>query len=261
MAAYTRYSYLFEQLVRRELRRKYKGSTLGVLWYLVNPLVLMGAYTLMFGYVLKAQNHHHFPIFVMIGLVVWLFFQQSLLAASDSLIDQGGLVRKARFPRQAIPASTVAVQLFTLGAMLVVLVPVAVAVGGTLTPALLLLPLLVALLFGFVLGCALIVSVLHAYFRDVAPILAAALLPWFFLTPIFYEPDTLKFVRHHAWVATLLDWVNPVAPFIEAMRAVLYAGHGPGGGRLVYAAIAAAVTLGLGALVFRRMEGELAVVV
>ena len=98
------YRYLFEQLVRRELRRKYKGSSLGVLWYLINPLVLMGAYTLMFGHVFRLQAIPDYPIFLMIGLIVWTFFQQSLLAASDSLIDQGGLVRKARFPREAIPA-------------------------------------------------------------------------------------------------------------------------------------------------------------
>src|SRR5437660_7596537 len=104
------YRYLFSQLVSRELRRKYKGSSLGVLWYLVNPLVLLGAYTLMFGHVLKVQNIPDFPIFLMIGIVVWTFFQQSLLSASESLIDQGALVRKARFPRQAIPASSVTVQ-------------------------------------------------------------------------------------------------------------------------------------------------------
>src|SRR5947209_5768313 len=135
-----RYRYLFAQLVSRELRRKYKGSSLGILWYLINPLVLMAAYTLMFGHVFKLQSFPDFPIFLMVGLVVWTFFQQSLLAASDSLIDQGGLVRKARFPREAIPASTVTVQLVTLIAMLVLLVPVATALRGTFEPPLLLLP-------------------------------------------------------------------------------------------------------------------------
>jgi ABC-type polysaccharide/polyol phosphate export permease len=71
----TRHRYLFGQLVRRELRRKYKGSTLGVLWYLVNPLVLLAAYTLMFGHVIKVQSIPDFPLFLMVGLVVWTFFQ------------------------------------------------------------------------------------------------------------------------------------------------------------------------------------------
>lgn len=92
-----------------------------------------------------------------------------------------------------------------------------------------------ALLFGFVLGCALIVSVLHAYYRDVAPVLTAALLPWFFLTPIFYEPDaSIPFVARHPAVATLLDWANPIAPFIHGLRAVLYYGAAPDAGRLLY---------------------------
>ena len=257
----TRYRYLFGQLVRRELRRKYKGSTLGVLWYLINPLVLLGAYTLMFGHVVKVQSIHDFPLFLMIGLVVWTFFQQSLLSAAESLIDQGALVRKARFPREAIPGATVTVQLITFCALLVLLVPVTVAIRGTFGPALLLVPVLVALLYCFVLGCALIVAVLHAYFRDVVPILTAMLLPWFFLTPIFFDPRTIGFVQSNPFVGTLLEWINPVAPFIEALRAILYNGQAPDWGRLLYGFAAAGLAVLLGATIFRRMEGDLAVVV
>ncbi len=253
------YRYLFGQLVSRELRRKYKGSRLGVLWYLVNPLVLMGAYTLMFGYVLHTQRIPDFPVFVMIGIVVWTFFQQSLLASAESLIDQGSLVRKARFPRQSIPAASVAVQLITFLAILVLLAPLALALRGSLAPALLLLPVFVLALTGFVLGCALIVAVLHAYFRDVAPILTAALLPWFFLTPIFLQPQTIGFVRHHPWVGTLLDWINPVAPFVNGIRQILFYGTAPWGD-LLYTLVAAGVALLAGSALFRRLQGELAVV-
>jgi ABC-type polysaccharide/polyol phosphate export permease len=254
------YRYLFAQLVSRELRRKYKGSRLGVLWYLVNPLVLMGAYTLMFGHLVRVQRFADFPIFLMVGIVVWTFFQQSLLSAAESLIDQGALVRKARFPRESIPASSVAVQLITFVAILVLLAPLAIALRGSLHPAVLLLVPLVVALFCFVLGCALIAAVLHAYFRDVAPILTAALLPWFFLTPIFFEPSTLDFVKRHAWLGTVLSWVNPVAPFVESFRSILYYGTAPWG-QLLYAALAAAAALAIGAGVFRRLQGELAVVV
>ena len=253
------YRYLYVQLVARELRRKYKGSSLGVLWYLINPLVLLGAYTLMFGHVLKVPHTQDFPIFLMIGIMVWTFFQQSLISASESLIDQGALVRKAAFPRQSIPAASVAVQLITFLALLVILAPLSIALRGSLHLALLWLPVLVVLLFCFVLGCALIVAVLHAYFRDVAPILTAALLPWFFLTPIFFQPRTIPYVRSHAFVGTLLEWVNPIAPFVEGVRAILYYGTAPWG-QLLYAALAGAAVLAAGAAVFRRMQGELAVV-
>src|SRR3954471_8129621 len=142
-----RYRFLFEQLVRRELRRKYQGSALGLAWYLVNPLVLMAAYWFMFGRVLPGVvSHENYPLFLMAGLLVWLFFSQSLLGAAGSLIEQGSLIRKARFPRAVIPAAVVTVQLVTFLVVLALVGVVTVAVRGTLDwPLLLLVPLLAAL--------------------------------------------------------------------------------------------------------------------
>ncbi len=255
------YRYLFDQLVRRELRQKYKGSVLGVLWYVINPLVLMGVYALLFGVILHTQGIPDYAIFLMVGVVPWTFFSQSLMSAAPCLLDQSGLIRKARFPRETIPASTVTVQLVTFCAVLVLLVPVAVIVRGTFGAALLLLPVLIALLATFVLGLALMIAVLHVYYRDVAPILSAALMPWFFLTPILYRLQSLHYIDQHPFVGTVLGWFNPVAPFIESMRDVLYGGAWPGFGRMVYVVCAAAASVLAGRSVFRRLEGELAVVV
>ena len=256
-----RYGYLFEQMVRRELRRKYKGSALGVLWYVVNPLVLAGAYAVMFSLVLAYDAIEDYPLFLLLGIVVWVFFSQSLLAASESLIEQSALVRKVRFPRETIPASVVATQLVIFGVLFGLLIPVALAVRGSASWALLLLPVIVAALAVFLLGLALAVSVLHAYFRDVAPILAAALLPWFFVTPIFFRPDeTAPGLASRPWLAEILRWGNPVSPFIEAVRAVLYDGRLPGAATLLYVGAAAALALLAGRALFRRLEGELAVV-
>lgn len=256
-----RYRYLFEQMVRRELRQKYKGSALGVLWYLVNPLVLMGAYTLMFSTLLGAfPGIEDYPLFLLIGLIVWIFFSQSLLSAAVSLVDQSSLVGKVAFPRETVPASVVAVQLVTFLVLLGLVAPIAVIVRGTLDPALLLLPLVVLALAAFAYGLALIVATLHAFFRDVHPILGAALLPWFFLSPIFFDVDQLRGVRNHPWAGDVLAWVNPIAPFIEATRSILYSGAVPSAGILLYVAAAATISLAAGTAVFRRMQGELAVV-
>ena len=78
------------------------------------------------------------------------------------------------------------------------------------------------LLFAFVLGVSLMVSVLHAHFRDVEPVLAAALLPWFFLTPIFLPVDDMPGVDTHPWIGDLLEWANPVAPFVTSLRDILF---------------------------------------
>ena len=256
-----RYRFLFEQMVRRELRQKYKGSALGVLWYVLNPLVLMGAYWFMFGKVFPLDTIEDFPLFLMVGLVVWIFFSQSLLGAAPSLLDQGALIRKARFPRETIPASVVTVQLVTFVIVLALIAVVTFALRGTLGLALLELPLVLACLYGFVLGLSLAVSVLHAYFRDVAPILSAALLPWFFLSPIFFDPTTADRFSEHSNVVFVLEWINPVAPFIVAVRDVVYGGAVPAIDVLAYVVVAAVLVLGGGLALFRRMQGELAVVV
>jgi lipopolysaccharide transport system permease protein len=255
-----RYRFLFEQMVRRELRQKYKGSALGVLWYLVNPVVLMGAYGLVFSVLLKVANVPDYPLFLIAGLIVWVFFAQALLAAAPSLVENAPLVRKVRFPREAIPASVATVQLATFLVMLVLLLPVALIVRGSLDPALLLLPVIAALLFCLVLGLSLAVSVLHVHYRDVEPILGAALLPWFFITPIFLRVDDLPGVAERAWLGDLLKWGNPVAPFVNSVREVLYSGAAPSVGELGYLMGVGLGALGLGVLVFRRLERDLAVI-
>ena len=256
-----RYRFLFEQMVRRELRQKYKGSALGVLWYFVNPLVLMGAYALVFSVLLKvAAGVPDYPLFLLVGLIVWVFFSQALLAAAPSLVQHASLVQKVRFPREAIPASIASVQLVTFLVMLAVVTPVALVVRSSLDPALVLLPVIVVLLFAMVLGLSLMVAVLHAHYRDVEPVLAAALLPWFFLTPIFLPVEDMPGVGEHPWVGDMLQWANPVAPFIEAVRDVLLAGAAPSAGTLAYVAAAGLGALAVGVLLFRRLERDLAVV-
>lgn len=255
-----RYRYLFSQLVRRELRQKYQGSVLGVVWYLVNPLVLMAVYGVMLDPLLKAVSYADYPIFILTGLTVWLFFSQGLLAAATSFVEQTALVSKVRFPREMIPAAAVTVQLIPMLAMLIVLVPVALAVRGSASAALLLLVPLIVCLFAFTLGLAFIASVMHAYFRDVQPVLTAALLPWFFISGVLFSLQHLPGLESHHWVEPLLRWANPIAPFIDTARSVLYGGHAPSLATLGYVVAAAAVSLAVGSAVFRRLQGELAVV-
>ena len=252
--------FLFEQMVRRELRQKYKGSALGIAWYLINPLVLMGAYALVFKVLLDVADIPDYPLFLLAGLIVWVFFSQALLAAAPSLVLNAPLVRKVRFPRETIPASVATVQLVTFLAMLVLLLPVALVVRDSLDPALLWLPVVVAFLFCLVLGLSMLVSVLHAHFRDVEPVLAAGLLPWFFLTPLFLPVDDFPGIEDHQFLGDVLEWGNPVAPFVESVRTIVWAGEAPDVAHLAYVAGAGVIALALGAIVFRRMERDLAVV-
>ena len=102
-----RHRYLFEQMVRRELRQKYKGSALGVLWYLVNPLVLMGAYALMFGVLLDAFPDRRLPaVPARWGCSCGRSSRSRCCRPPRRCVDQSALVRKVRFPRETIPAAS-----------------------------------------------------------------------------------------------------------------------------------------------------------
>ena len=103
-----RYRELFLNLFRRELRVKYRGSLLGIAWSLVNPLVLVGVYTLVFSVLWRAFSIPHYPLFIVSGLLVWIFFQTSLQSASASLLGHANLVKQVKFPRQLLPLAVVA---------------------------------------------------------------------------------------------------------------------------------------------------------
>ncbi|MBA2321363.1 MAG: ABC transporter permease [Deltaproteobacteria bacterium] len=255
-----RYSFLFEQMCRRELRQKYRGSALGVVWYFINPLVLMGVYALVFSVMLKVIDIPDYPLFLILGLIVWVFFAQSVVAAAPSLVQNDRLIRKVQFPRETIPAAATTVQFATFLIMLAIVLPVALLVRGSLDPALLLLIPVVAALFAFVLGATLAASVLHAHYRDVEPVLATALLPWFFITPIFFQTEKLPGASEYPLIADALTWGNPIAPFVGSLREILYAGAMPSLAQLVYVIAAGAIALTLGSLLFRRMQRDLAVI-
>src|SRR5919199_2678706 len=117
-----RYRELFANLFRRDFHAKYKGSVLGVAWSLLNPLVLLGVYLVVFGLLWKGGTIKHYPLYLLAGLTCWIFFATSLQAAARSMIDSAELIKKVRFPRQLVALSTVATQLVTYAVMLAILI-------------------------------------------------------------------------------------------------------------------------------------------
>jgi len=255
-----RYRDLFANLFRRDLHAKYRGSALGVLWTVANPVMLMGVYLLVFGVVWKTpfSNGGHYPLFLLSGLAVWTFFTAALLSSTRSMLDNANLIRKTRFPRQLVPLSVVAAHLVSFVAMLVLLLVVNfVALPRVRATELLAVPL-AALFVALVGGLALAVASLNVLFRDVEFIVAALLVPWFFLTPILYPLDGAQIAKHHAarWI---IHWVNPLSPGIEAIRAPLFLGRLPYWGDALYLVVACALALSLGAFVFNRVDDQIAI--
>jgi homopolymeric O-antigen transport system permease protein len=255
-----RHRELFTSLFRRDLRSKYKGSVLGVAWSLANPLVLMGIYVVVFSVLWKAVDIDNYPLFLLCGLAVWIFFSTSLQGAARSMLDYAELIKKVRFPRQLVAFSVVATQLVPFAVMLVALVIIdAIVIPGTRDTVLLALPI-GAVIVCLVTGVALLIASANVVFRDVEHLLQALLLPWFFLTPILYALEQLPgSLGQYHWLADIIRWVNFLTPPIYALRAPLFYGHLPHVWDVIYTCVAAAVALLVGALVFRRVDDRIAV--
>jgi ABC-type polysaccharide/polyol phosphate export permease len=254
---------LFANLFRRDFRSKYKGSFLGVLWSFVNPLVLVGIYTLVFSVLFPVTKIHHYPLYLLSGIAVWVFLSAALSASSRSLVDNANLIKKVRFPRQLTAFSTVAAQLVALVAILVVLIPVnMIVIPDTRETIWLTIPLIVPVI-ALVAGLALAAAAANVLFRDVEHIIAALLLPWFFLTPIMYSFEAgglLKGpIENHHTLVQILRYGNPITPPIEAIHDVLFWGRLPRLGDVIYTVVAAVAALALGAWVFRRVDDRIAV--
>jgi lipopolysaccharide transport system permease protein len=255
-----RYRELFGNLFRRDLQAKYRGSALGVLWTIVNPIMLMGVYLLVFSVVLKARfaNIAHYPLFLLAGLAVWTFFAAALQSATRSMLDNANLIRKIRFPRQLVPLSVVGAHVVSFAVMLLLLLVLnAIVLPRARATELLSIPL-AALVVGLVSGLALAFASLNVVFRDVEFIVAALLVPWFFLTPIIY-PLSSGALAGHKHVIAVIHWVNPLSPAVEAVRAPLFLGRMPFWGDALYLVVACAIALALGAFVFTRVDDQIAI--
>jgi lipopolysaccharide transport system permease protein len=256
-----RYRELFSNLFRRDLTVRYKGSVLGVAWSLANPLLLMGIYLLVFSVLWRAVgNIDHYPLYLLVGLAVWVFLSTSLQAAARSMLDSAELIKKVRFPRQLVTFSVVATNLVAFGVMLAALFVVNLIVLPRTRDAIWLALPLAVLVVALVAGLALAVASANVVLRDVEHLVTALLLPWFFLTPILYSLEKLPggLDRHHT-LKELLRWGNPITPPLEALRYPLYLGRVPRAADVAYLAVAALAALALGAFVFSRVDDRIAV--
>ena len=255
-----RYRELFASLFQRDLRAKYKGSALGLVWTLALPVTLMLVYLVVFSVMLKARGTDvdHYWLFLLCGLPPWVFFATSVQSSARSLLENASLIRKVRFPRQLVPLSIVATQLVAFAVMTgIVLVLAMIVLPDSRSTAWLAIPI-GAVIVLFVSGLSLAIASANAIYRDIEFVVAALLLPLFFLTPILYTLDDLPVAETHPWLVDLIQWGNPLTPLIECFRAPLFLGEVPSTGDLIYLVVETAVALVLGALVFTAVDDRIA---
>lgn len=252
------YRELLKNLTRRELYQRYRGSMLGALWSFLLPLSFIAAYTFVFTFIFKVVEIEHYPIFLLCGQVTWLFFSGAIGQCASSLTANAGLIQKVRFPKLVVPLAIVLANLVNFAVLLVLLLALIIGVHD-LHSTLALLPLLIVLLAAVTLGFGMILAVANVYFRDVEHFLTTILLPWFFLTPVFYSiANPPKAADDHSLLVHALYYGNFIAPFVENFRRVAFDGVVPSAGQFAYMTAVAAGMLIVGIWMFHRFGDDLA---
>lgn len=204
---------LLVMLARKDFFSRYRRASFGLLWAVALPLIQAGILAVVFSNVVKIETEFFYPVFILTGTVAWGFFSQTLNAASTAIVDASSMTTKVYFPRSVVPLASVLANAPGLVMNLVILVAMALLTGMPLSSRLLLLPVALtatALLTAFM---SLVASALHVYFRDLRYVLQAAMLAWFYVTPIFYPLGDVGGMMRPFVLA------NPVTGVVELVRA------------------------------------------
>jgi len=269
---------LLTELVRKDLKVKYKNSALGFVWSLANPLLYLAVFSLVFGVFLK-NNVPWFAVLFMSGFLIWSFFNSATLDATGAVVGNANLVRKVRFPRVVLPLASVGFAGVHLALQLLVfflfLIP---SYPDAFGPQLLLLVPALAVTVIFTVAMSLLASSLNVRYRDVQHLLEIALLAWFWLTPIVYPVTLVRNELARAGVLWMfkLYMANPMTAVVVAAQRAVYVhpvviGNDgtlvqvlPTGGYgfylqwLAVAAVVSAVLLVIGLWTFRRLQADFA---
>jgi len=221
-----KYHYLLKNLVMRDVKIRYKNSLLGILWSLLNPLLMMLVYTILFTILIPSNDIRLFPIFILVGLIPWNFFSGTIASGTESVTGNSPLVKKVHFPRILLPTSALLSQLVNFLLAFIVLVVFLFVSGIGLTIHALWVPVLVVIQMIFMLGLIMMFSAVQVFYRDVMMVLSVALMAWFFLTPVFYPFEQLGSSATIMGItfnpAVVMRWINPMASLVDGYRTVLW---------------------------------------
>jgi ABC-2 type transport system permease protein len=259
------YRELLVNLVRKELRVKYKNSVLGFFWSMLNPALYLVIFWIVFTKFLGASIPS-FPIYLLAGLLAWNLWSGSLGGSVASLIGNANLVTKVYFPREILPLATIGANLMNFFFQFVVLLAALVVFRYSVGPeALILVPAALLVELVLLIGASLVVSVLNVYFRDVQHLLELVLLAWFWMTPIVYQPAIIQ--AKQPWLFRIY-LLNPMTAVVLAFQRGIYGQHDGvsiGGAtvgwylqRLGLVGLGAVILVALGWSIFRRLESRLA---
>lgn len=240
-------------LVRRDLRGRYKGSFFGFLWNFINPMCQIVVYMIVFSMIFRS-GLEMFPIYLIVGMMPWNFFSESLCQGSGCIFSQADMVKKIYFPREVLAISTVTSRWinFLINYAVVFIIILCSGWGFNFKVILLYLPLLLVIEYILTLAITLLLSSIDVYFRDVEYMTGVVMMAWIWLTPIMYSMDAVP--EALAWLLKL----NPMTPIICAYHNILYYKNVPNMYSLGKVGIFAVVLLIFAEVIFIKLERRFA---
>lgn len=217
------YRQLIRNMIARDLKARYKNSLLGYIWSLLNPLLTMLIFWVVFSVLLR-NSLPMFPVFLIVALLPWNFAMSAVSGGMRSIVDNSNLIKKVYFPREILPIATVlsnfANYLFALPMMFLVMAGVQWAYLGRLnfSWSFAFLPVIVIIQIIFLIGLTLLLSTMAVFFRDTTHIVDIFLQLWIFLTPVFFSLEQIVSPN----LARAVRWINPMASIIDFYRDILY---------------------------------------
>ena len=222
MRAVWRYRELLVGLVRKELKVRYKDSSLGFFWSMLNPAMYLVVFYVVFQIIL-GSGMPYFAIFLLSGLLSWNLFNASLTAATGSIVNNGSLVNKVFFPREILPLATVGANLvhFFLQGIVLLLALVVFQYGVALEYLWLILPAMLVVLL-LAAGLGILFAALNVYARDLQHLLELVLLAWFWMTPIVYPWQLPADKLGEHGLSSSFTLLNPMVPVVISLQRAIY---------------------------------------
>jgi len=212
------YRELMYFLVWRDLKVRYKQTALGMIWVVLQPLLMTVIFTIFLGRIIRVpSNGTPYPLFAYAGLMLWTFFSGSVSVTGNCLVGNAHLITKVYFPRLLIPIASIVARVVDFGVALIILVGLMIFYRMPFTPYFLLIPLMILMLAVLALGFGMWTSAVNVKYRDVSLALPVLIQLWMFASPIVY-PLSIVPVKYQ-----LLYSLNPLVGLVEGFRSLLFA--------------------------------------
>lgn len=248
------YKDMIGSLVKRELRGRYQKSVLGFLWSFISPLCQIAVFTVVFTYVFPS-NIPKYYIYLMIGMIPWQFFTDSIAQGACSVIYNSDMTKKIYFPREVLPVASVSAKFVNMLLSMIVVFVVILFSGIGFSPLVILLLVAFVTEYAISLGFALLFSAITVYLRDMEYVVNVILMAWIWATPVMYSPDDL--IARYPWVDNVLR-VNPLTSIMYLYRDILYYQRMPKSIDIILPFVWGAVLLIFGEFLFKHLEGDFA---